>query len=152
MQLVDEFGLHELVVIRNVQSDNTPAFERFGKLLPESVQVRFLHKKDNVRPPEMPFSDNNTSLRLRASRAHLKAGKATEDAFGREAPNPVTAADEEELQGMRLGFNTLFYLGREMVDDDNGVAIASRLRGSGDQPCSDPSNHVRCNPNALLCV
>ena len=109
VKLVDEFGLHELVVIWNMQSDNTLAFERLGKLLPEAVQVGFLHEKDDVRPPEMPLGHDDAGVGLRASRAHLKAGEAAEDAFGREAPNTIPAADEEELEGMWLGVNTLPY-------------------------------------------
>ena len=52
----------------------------------------------------MPFGDDDAGVGLRAGGAHLKAGKAAEDAFGGEAPNPVTAADEEEFQevGPRL--------------------------------------------------
>ncbi len=65
-KLVEKIGLHKLIVIRNVQANDSLAVQSFGKLSSESIHVRLLHAKDDVRPSQMPFGDNDASDGLRA--------------------------------------------------------------------------------------
>lgn len=62
------------------------------------------HEEDDVSPSEMPFSDDDAGIGLRAGGANLNAKMAAKNTFGGEAANAVTAADEEEFQelGLRL--------------------------------------------------
>src|SRR5690349_18687700 len=79
VQLVHEVGLHEHVDVGDVQGDKALALESFWKLPPETVQMRFLHKKDDVCPANVAFGHDDASIWLRAGGADLKARDAAEN-------------------------------------------------------------------------
>ena len=94
LEFMNEIFFHELIVVRNVQNDYTFGLKRLRVLESKPVQVGLFHQKDDVRPSDMSFSDDNARIRLSACRARLHAGNIAENAFCSETPNSIPTAHE----------------------------------------------------------
>jgi hypothetical protein len=66
-KLIEQVWMHELVLIRDVKTNDSLAVKSFGELSSESIHVRLLHAKDGVGPSQVPFSNNDASVGLRAN-------------------------------------------------------------------------------------
>jgi len=64
-QFVEEFRLHEVVVIGNVKGNDALALKGFRELPPNPVQVGFFHDKDQIRPANVSLRDDDPGVRLR---------------------------------------------------------------------------------------
>jgi hypothetical protein len=95
--LVEQIGIHEFVFVGNVQRDDVLASESLGKLPAETIQVRLLHAEDNVGPAQMPLCDYDPGVRLCADGTNLIEGEVLEILLGREAADPVLAADKKQF-------------------------------------------------------
>ena len=93
-QFIDELGLHELIFVGNVETNNPFALQGFGKLPAQAVQMGLLHAENEVCPAEVPSGDNDPSARLCASGAHLIQRTAREELFGSQTAKLVLATDE----------------------------------------------------------
>ena len=102
-EFVEQFRLHECVVVGDLEGDDAFVFEGVGEFAAEAIQVGFLHDEDDVGPADVAGGDDDAGVGLRAGGADLIGGKALEEFFGGEAAHPVPAADEEELLGMGGG-------------------------------------------------
>ncbi len=98
VQFVDEFRLHELVVVGDEQ-DGALVFEGLGELAAEAIEMGFLHEKNDVGPADVSLGDDDAGAGLRARGANLKTGNAAEDALRGEAANAIAAAEEQQLGG-----------------------------------------------------
>jgi len=96
-QLIDKFGLHEFVVVANVESNDALALKGLRKFPPNPVQVGFLHDEDQIRPANVSLRDDDPGVRLRADGANLISRDALEQLLGGKAPKPIPAADKEQL-------------------------------------------------------
>ncbi len=102
-EFVDEDGVHELILVRNVEAYDSLAAHCFRELQAKAVQVGFLGAENDVRPAEMPLGDDDARVRLRAGGADLVERGALEELLGGQAANPVAAANEEELTAAASG-------------------------------------------------
>lgn len=82
-QFLQQFRLHELELVGNLQSHDLFAFEHLWKLSAQQGQVTLLHDENHVRPAEMPLIYNDSSARLRARRASLITRNPFHELLGR---------------------------------------------------------------------
>lgn len=97
LQFIDQFFLHECVVIWNVKGHHVLSIQRIAKFQSQLVRVRTFHAEDNVGPSYVAFRDNYTRFGLCAGGANLQTWRAFKDLFGSQAPKAVPAADKEDL-------------------------------------------------------
>jgi hypothetical protein len=67
--------------------------------------MALLHDEDPVGPSDVPSSDTDPSIVIRACRAYLIQVMVLEKLLGREAADPILAADEQEL--LALGHRSM---------------------------------------------
>lgn len=96
-KFIEQICLHELVIIRDVKTNDSFALEGFRKLASQPIHMRLLHTKDGVGPSQMSFRDNDARIGLRANGANLIVRRTFEQLFGRQAAQSVSAANEEQL-------------------------------------------------------
>src|SRR5215217_4668963 len=88
--------VHELIVVGNVEADDTGLevpFEAFLKPVP----VRFLHHEDRVRPGDEFGRRRVLRVVVEPGRGDLDAFMRREDLLRRGAAKPVLAAQEQDL-------------------------------------------------------
>lgn len=98
-KFIEQIRMHELVIIRDVKTNDSFAFEGFRKLSSQSIHVRLLHAKDGVGPTQMTFGDNDARVGLCANGADLIVRRTVEQFFSRQAAQSVSAANEEQFFG-----------------------------------------------------
>lgn len=96
-QFVEEFRLHEVVVVGNVEGNDALALKGFREFAADAVQVGFLHDKDQVRPANVALRDHNPGVLLRADGADLVSRDSLEQLLRGKAAKPVSTADKEQL-------------------------------------------------------
>ena len=89
-----------------------------------------LHDEDPVGPADVPSSDTDPSIVIRACRAYLIQVVVLEKLLGREAADPILAADEQEL--LALGHRSML-----------GVAPCPGLEEVG---CPPGDMRIGCGP------
>jgi hypothetical protein len=94
-KFIEQIWMHELVIIRNMKTNDSFALKGFRKLSSQSIQVRLLHTKDGVGPSQMSFRDNDAGIGLRANGANLIVRRTFEQLFGRQTAQSVSTANEE---------------------------------------------------------
>ncbi len=70
-KFIKEIGMHELVIIGDVKTNDTFALERFRKLSLQPIRMRSFHAKNDIGPTQMPFRDHDPGVGLRADGANL---------------------------------------------------------------------------------
>jgi hypothetical protein len=66
-KFIEQIGMHELVIIRDVKTNDPLTLKGVRKLSSQSINVRLLHAKDDVGPTQMAFRDNDARVGLRAN-------------------------------------------------------------------------------------
>lgn len=94
LQNVLQVGIHELVVIVDVQADHFLVLERGGKFIAEPFVVSLFHRKNQVRPTDVAFVDANARVLFRAGRTDNVTLKTVIHFFGRETAPAVLAANK----------------------------------------------------------
>lgn len=94
LQPLDEFRLHEVVIIRNVETNHLLPNQCFPVLFPQATEVFLLHDEYQVCPTQMTRRDSDPSSRLRAGRTCLNAIYPMKYSF-RSGTAPAVAAAEE---------------------------------------------------------
>src|SRR4051812_45963989 len=57
-QLVQQFRLHELIIVGDVKRDDPLALDGLREFGADAIQVRLLHDEDYVSPTDVPLSDD----------------------------------------------------------------------------------------------
>jgi hypothetical protein len=86
--------LHKNILIRNVETNGAFALHGLWKLLAQLAQVTLLHAKNEVRPTNMPLSNDNARTWLSPGRTHLIQRKTIEQSLGSKAAKFVPATDK----------------------------------------------------------
>ena len=97
-KFLQQLGLHELIVVCDLQRDDAFPGERLRVLAADATQVGFLHEEKDVSPTDVPFGDDDAGAWLGSNRADLVRYKALEKFLRRQAPALVSTADEQELR------------------------------------------------------
>lgn len=82
---VNEFGIHELVVIRNVENMQWRFADRVPKRLEEARTVFGLHYEENVGPYQISLTKLSRRPNTEPTRPNRKSGVVAENAFCRRA-------------------------------------------------------------------
>lgn|GEM_PF-6066599 len=94
-KLIEQLGLHELVIIGDVKTNDFFALHGLGKLSFQSIGMGFFHAKNDVGPTHVTFRDDNARVGLRANGANLIVTRIFEQLFGCKTAQSVTTAHEE---------------------------------------------------------
>jgi hypothetical protein len=113
------------VLVGNEETDDLFALQLAAEPLPEPLYMALLHDKDPVGPADVPSSDTDPSIVIRACRAYLIQVVVLEKLLGREAPDPILAADEQEL--LALGHRSM--LGRRAMPRARGGRVSAWRHG-----------------------
>lgn len=97
LQQPNEGGIHEFVVIRNVQADQPPALERGAVFGLNLAPVRFLHHEDDIGPFDLFCRERIFRIIVRAGRRRFDIRPACEHLFGSRAAQLVLAAYEQNV-------------------------------------------------------
>jgi hypothetical protein len=85
------------VFIGNEETNDFFALQLAPELLPKPLRMALFHDEDPVGPTDVRSSDTDPSIVIRACRTYLIPRVAFEKLLGREAANPILAANEQEL-------------------------------------------------------
>lgn len=92
LKLRDQFRLHELVIVWDVEADDRFTVQCITKLCAQPVQVLFLHDEDQIRPSDVPSSHPHPRPGLGAGRPCPTAVIAVKQPLsGRAAPTVAAA-------------------------------------------------------------
>lgn len=102
---IDEVLIHVLELVRDVEAHDALAGQLGTELLLQPGDVPLLHNEDQICPSEMACGDANARPFLGAGRPYLMGTRTVEDRLGREAAEPVPAADKLHFhsRGVRCG-------------------------------------------------
>ena len=64
MEFVDQSCVHELIFVRNIETDHPLTLQRLGEFPLKLVHMRFLHAEDDVSPPNVTFGDDDARVWL----------------------------------------------------------------------------------------
>ena len=64
VEFINEFLLHEFIVVPDMQDDHPLFHEHFVVLQPHPIHVGFLHGKDEIGPADQTFRHRYASLGL----------------------------------------------------------------------------------------
>ena len=93
---LNEFGVHEFVLVRDVQRCDRRQV-KFSKCLKNASLVSLLHDEDKVCPLDVLASHLATALGAEAGRADLDSLIVAVDAGGGRASPLIPAANEEDM-------------------------------------------------------
>ena len=102
LQQRHQFGLHEIVVVRDVEAEDAGAFEPGFEAALQPGAVGALHDEDQVGPFDQFGGALLLRIRGQAGGGGLDAGAGREDALGRGGAEAVAGAEEEEVGQGRL--------------------------------------------------
>ena len=94
-----QFGLHEIVVVGDVEADDPLALQAPPEAALEFGAVGALHDEDEVGLVEVVGRDRLLRIGRQAGGGGLDAGAAGEDPLGRGGAEAVAGAEEEEVGG-----------------------------------------------------
>jgi len=90
-----------LIVIRNVEADQSLPLELSPEALLDPILVTLLHHEDRVSPPYVPCRQLDPSVRVRAGGSNLVLLRAVEQRLRGNTANAILATDEEQLLSSR---------------------------------------------------
>jgi hypothetical protein len=70
-KFIQQLRLHEFVFIRDVETNDTFAREGLREFPAQTVEMAFLHAKDEVGPADVSLGDHDPRVGLSARRADL---------------------------------------------------------------------------------
>lgn len=91
-----QFRVHELIVVRDTQADNSLLVEILFEFPLKPVLVSLLHDKDNFRPEDEFWCQYVYGVRIQACRHHFKIGMIPEDFLSCRASELVLTANEKD--------------------------------------------------------
>jgi hypothetical protein len=97
LQQRDQFRLHEVVVVGDVEADDALVLQPAAQAAPEPGAVGALHDEDEVCPVEVVGRHRLLRIGRQAGGGGLDAGTAGEDPLGRGGAEAVAGAEEEEF-------------------------------------------------------
>ena len=96
----DQVGVHEGVIVGDVEAMDWAIDDGFGEALAENVAMFAFHDEDDVGPSDKAGGDGNSGGGFGAGGANGVSGKVFENFFGGATAPFVAAANEEELGGV----------------------------------------------------
>ncbi len=98
----DEFGLHVLVVVRNVEDGDLFAAESVAELAIQAFAVDRFHDHDEVGPFQLFLAEGNEGVVIEAGGVDFDARVVRKDSFRRWAAEFVLRAEAENVfQGFK---------------------------------------------------
>ncbi len=94
MKYLHQFRVHELIIIRNIQTDKSFAEQKILVLLLKLVPVRLLYDEDDIRPLDLFTLKRINGVIIGSGRRNLKIVPSCEHLFGSGAAQFVLTADE----------------------------------------------------------
>jgi len=79
---INQFLIHESVIVRNSQRDHPLAGDFLREMLAQPVGMLVLHAEDEVGPPEVASGDLDPRAVLSAGAAGLVVGMVLEEGLG----------------------------------------------------------------------
>ena len=101
LQQRDQFRLHEVVVVGDVEADDALALQPAAEAALEPGAVGAFHDEDQVGPVEVVGRCRLLRIGRQAGGGGLDAGAGGEDALGRGGAEAVAGAEEEEVDQAR---------------------------------------------------
>lgn len=99
LQEFHQLGVHELVAIRNLQTDDTLAGERLLELAPELRSVASFHHENDIGPEHIFHREPDCGVALDARGINGEFVVSREYRFRRRTPPLIAPTDEEYVQG-----------------------------------------------------
>jgi len=94
----DQFRLHEVVDIFDVQAHDRLPFIKSRKTLPDLIPMVLFHHHDGIGPLQVPFFQYHICSLVGACGINLEPRVVLVDLVGGCATHPVYGADEEEAR------------------------------------------------------
>ncbi len=95
LQQLYELYIHETVIVRYPQTDQSLAMKHVRELLLDAPDMLLLHREDEIRPADMTGRQLDSRCILRTCRADLPPVCVFENLLRRQAPPLVAAAYEQ---------------------------------------------------------
>lgn len=96
-QKLDEFGLHERIVVWYVQADHLLAEQMASEASSQQSAVPLLHDTDDVSPIQLIRSQGTARIFGKAGRVCLDARQCSEHRFSGGTAQLVAAADKKHF-------------------------------------------------------
>ncbi len=93
----DEGGVHEGVVVGDVEDGDAFAGEGGFEFSIEAGAMDFFHDEDDVCPLDLLFGQGDFGVGVEAGGVYFDSGMIGKDRFGGGAPEFVSGAEEEEV-------------------------------------------------------
>ena len=93
----DQFGLHEGVVVGDVEADDALATQPVAEAAVQLRAMRPFHHEDDVGPVDVVGVHDLLRIRRQPRRRRLQARPTGEHPLGRRRAQAVTGAEEEEV-------------------------------------------------------
>jgi len=93
----DQDGIHEFIVVRNVEANDPLAIQAGTEFPVQLVPVGLLHHEDDVGPFDLLGRQHHVRVVRDAGRVSLDARPGRKDLFGGRAAQAIGAADEEDV-------------------------------------------------------
>lgn len=105
LQKLDQFRLHEVIVIGNVEDSKFLFFEKIAKPLGNLVPVRFLHDKNCVCPFDQITANWSFCVGVRSGADSFNIPILSENCCGSRTSKAIFTANEENSHSIQVPIN-----------------------------------------------
>lgn len=97
LQEGDEVGVHERVIVRNIEDGDSFACEGRLELSIQAGAMDFLHDKDDICPLDLLLRNGDLSVLIEAGGICIDSGEVCKDRFGGGATEFIAGTEEEDV-------------------------------------------------------